>query len=69
MSTAMALLGLLQASLRIRQRLVVENLALRHQVAVLKRSVKRARIEDWRLQARGLTVGHYGLLNFLVAFG
>ena len=46
MSTATALLGLLQASLRTRQRLVVENLALRHQLTVLKRSVKRARIEE-----------------------
>jgi putative transposase len=46
LSTATALLGLLQASLRTRIRLVVENLALRHQLAVLKRSVKRALIED-----------------------
>ena len=46
MSTATALLSLLQASLRTRQRLVVENLALRHQLAILKRSVKRPRIED-----------------------
>ena len=46
MSTTTHLLGLLRASLRSRQRLVVENLALRHQIVVLKRGVKRARIED-----------------------
>jgi hypothetical protein len=46
MSTATALLGLLQASLRTRLRLVVEDLALRHQLAALKRYIKRPRIED-----------------------
>ena len=29
-----------------RQRLALENVALRHQLVVLKRSVKRARIHD-----------------------
>jgi len=46
MPTALTLLGLLKASIRARQHLVAENLALRHQLAVLKRSVKRPRIED-----------------------
>jgi putative transposase len=46
MLTVSTILGLLQASLRTHQRLVAENLALRHQLAVLKRSVKRPRIDD-----------------------
>jgi transposase InsO family protein len=63
MSTATALLGLLQASLRTRQRLVVENLALRHQLVVLKRSIKRPRIEDcdrifWILLRRTFLANH-----------
>jgi len=42
-----------------RQRLALENVALRHQLAVLKRSVKRARIQDsdrmfWILMKRML---------------
>ncbi len=42
-----------------RQRLVLENVALRHQLAVLKRSVKRAKIQDsdrmfWILMKRML---------------
>jgi putative transposase len=45
-STTTALIGLLRASLRTRQRLVVENLALRPQPTVLKRSIKRPRIDD-----------------------
>ena len=59
MPTALTLLGLLQASIRTRQYLGAENLALRHQLAVLKRSVKRPRIEDsdrifWILMRRTL---------------
>ena len=46
MPTTLALLGLLKSALRTRRRLVAENLALRHQLAVLKRSVKRPRLED-----------------------
>jgi hypothetical protein len=46
MPTVTALLGLLRASVRQRQALLLENAALRHQLAVLKRSVKKARIED-----------------------
>ena len=46
MPTVATLLGLLRASVRQRQALLVENAALRHQLAVLKRSVKKARIED-----------------------
>ena len=63
MSTATALLGLLQASLRTRQRLVVENLTLCHQLVVLKRSIKRPRIEDcdrifWILLRRTFLANH-----------
>ena len=39
------LIQISSAVLRTRQRLVVENLSLRHQLAVLQRSVKRLRIE------------------------
>ena len=46
MPTLTALLGLLRSALADRQRLLVENAALRHQVAVLKRSVSRPRSED-----------------------
>ncbi|MHC5212804.1 MAG: hypothetical protein ACYTG2_19005 [Planctomycetota bacterium] len=46
MPTATTLLGLLRSAIRDRQNLLIENAALRHQVAVLKRSVKRPRIED-----------------------
>ena len=40
------LLSLLRLALKDRQQLVLENIALRHQLAVYKRSVKRPRIED-----------------------
>ncbi len=40
------LLQLVNALVTERFRLMLENLALRQQVAVLKRSVKRARIDD-----------------------
>ena len=40
------LLALVNALLADRSRLALENVALRHQVAVLKRSVKRAKIDD-----------------------
>ena len=40
------LLLLIRALTEDRKRLVLENLALRHQVAVLKRTVKRPRIHD-----------------------
>ncbi|MHC4844953.1 MAG: integrase core domain-containing protein [Planctomycetota bacterium] len=46
MPTLTAVLGLLRAAFRERQRLLLENAALKHQLAVLKRSVKRPRIED-----------------------
>jgi transposase InsO family protein len=46
MPTLTALLGLLRSALADRQRLLLENAAPRHQVAVLKRSVMRPRIED-----------------------
>lgn len=46
MPTLTALLGLLRSALADRQRLILENAALRHQVAVLKRSVARPRIDD-----------------------
>jgi transposase InsO family protein len=46
MPTVTALLSLLRAAFRERQQLLLENAALRHQLAVLKRSVKRPRIED-----------------------
>ena len=41
-----ALLSVLRLALKDRQQLVLENIALRHQLAVYKRSVKRPRIED-----------------------
>jgi hypothetical protein len=40
------LLVLINALVADRSRLALENIALRQQVAVLKRSVKRARVED-----------------------
>lgn len=40
------LFDLVRALLADRKRLMLENIALRHQVTLLKRSVKRARIED-----------------------
>ena len=40
------LLDLVRALLADRKRLMLENIALRHQVTLLKRSVKRPRIED-----------------------
>ena len=46
MPSPTALLGLFRATLIERQRLLLENAALRHQLAVLKRSVKSPRIED-----------------------
>ena len=46
MPTLTALLGLLRSALADRQRLLLENAALRHQLAVLKCSVTRPRIED-----------------------
>ena len=46
MSTLATLLMLIRALGRDRTRLALENAALRHQLAVLKRSVKRPRIED-----------------------
>ena len=60
MPTVTALIGLLRAAFRERQRLLLENAALRHQLAVLKRSVKRPRIEDsdrifWIFLRRRLT--------------
>lgn len=45
MPTLTALFGLLRSALADRQRLLLENAAPRHQVAVLKRSVSRPRIE------------------------
>ena len=41
-----AILSLLQLALRDRQQIVQENIALRHQLVVYKRSVKRPRIDD-----------------------
>jgi transposase InsO family protein len=46
MPTLTALLGLLRSALADRQRLLLENAALRHQVAVLRRGAARPRIED-----------------------
>jgi transposase InsO family protein len=46
MPTATTLLALLRSAIRDRQKLLIENAALRHQVVVLKRGVKRPRIED-----------------------
>ncbi len=40
------LLALINALIADRSRLALENVALRQQVAVLKRSVKRAKIHD-----------------------
>ncbi|MFT7463846.1 MAG: putative transposase [Pseudohongiellaceae bacterium] len=40
------LLSLAQALLKSRQRLLLENLALRQQVAVLRRGVKRTKLDD-----------------------
>ena len=53
------LLALLRSLAASRNQLALENAALRHQVAVLKRSVKRARVEDsdrvfWILMRRFL---------------
>ncbi|MHC5211823.1 MAG: hypothetical protein ACYTG2_13975 [Planctomycetota bacterium] len=45
MPSVTSLLSLLRSAFRDRQRLLIENTALRHQVAVLKRSVKRPRID------------------------
>ncbi len=39
-------LGLINALIADRSRLALENVALRQQITVLKRSVKRAKIED-----------------------
>ncbi len=41
-----AILSLLQLALRDRQQIVLENIALRHQLAVYKRSVKRPNINN-----------------------
>jgi hypothetical protein len=46
MPRAKTLLSLLRSAPRDRQRLLIENAALRHQVVVLKRSVPRPRLED-----------------------
>ena len=46
MSTATHLLSLLRSAFRDRERLVLENLALRQQVAILRRGVKRPKLED-----------------------
>ena len=46
MPTLTLLLGLLRSALADRQRLLLENAALRHQVALLKRGAGRPRIED-----------------------
>jgi hypothetical protein len=46
MPSAATLLSLLRSTLLERRRLLLENAALRHQVALLKRSVTRPRIED-----------------------
>ena len=40
------LIAILELACKDRAQLVVENAALRHQLAVLKRSVKRPKIED-----------------------
>ena len=53
MGTLLALIRLLVAD---RHRLMMENLALRHQLGVLKRTVKRPRIED---SDRMLWILHY----------
>ena len=44
MSILAAIFGFVRAILRCRARLALENLALRHQLAVLRRSVKRPRL-------------------------
>ena len=46
MSGLRQLLLLVRLLIEDRQRLALENVALRHQLAVLKRSVKRAKIHD-----------------------
>ena len=46
MSVVLHLLMLIRVLTEDRKRLALENLALRHQVAVLKRTVKRPRIHD-----------------------
>jgi len=57
-----ALLDIVRALLADRKRLMLENIALRHQVTLLKRSVKRPRIEDsdrilWIMLKRALRNG------------
>jgi putative transposase len=60
MPTLTVLFGMLRAALIDRQKLLLENAALRQQVIILKRSVSRPRIEDsdrifWILMQRFLT--------------
>jgi hypothetical protein len=49
---AQAIVGALFASLRSRANLVVENLALRQQLAVLQRRTPRPRLATWRCKKR-----------------
>ncbi len=46
MSPTRHIVGLLRAAFQDRQRLLLENLALRQQVAVLRRGVRRPKLED-----------------------